>query len=146
MSELPKIVNSEAALAEAEAKFAQTQQAKEKLKQQRRDGKLLYSNWQGSDDWQQWRMQQLEKQNWKCACCTRQMSFGEKTYQANGDFTLEPQHPTVDHILPKSFFPELALNRQNLVMVCWSCNKKKGRSIVLASRMRHKMLKQHMNL
>lgn len=142
MSELSKLLNSEAALSEAEAKVAQTQQAKEKLRQRRRDGKLLYDNWQGSRDWQQWRLQQLERQNWKCAYCAQQMGFGEKTYLGNGDFTLEPQHPTVDHMLPKSLFPELALDQQNLVMMCWSCNRKKGSKMAIASRMRHTKLKQ----
>lgn len=142
MSELPHILNLEAAIAETEAKFAQVKQLKAKLKQRRSDGKLLYNNWQGSSDWHQWRMQQLDRQDWKCACCTQQMSFGEKTYLANGDFTLEPQHPTVDHVLPKSLFPELALDRQNLVMVCWSCNRKKSNRMAIASRMRHHQLKQ----
>lgn len=142
MSELSKLINSEAALSQAEAKVAQAQQAKEKLRQRRRDGKLLYDNWQGSRDWQQWRLQQLERQNWKCACCAQQMGFGEKTYLGNGDFTLEPQHPTVDHMLPKSLFPELALEQQNLVMMCWSCNRKKGSKMAIASRMRHTNLKR----
>lgn len=142
MSELSKLLNSEAALSEAEAKVAQTQQAKENLRQRRRDGKLLYDNWQGSRDWQQWRLQQLERQNWKCACCAQRMGFGEKTYLGNGDFTLEPQHPTVDHMLPKSLFPELALDQQNLVMMCWSCNRKKGSKMAIASRIRHNKLKR----
>ncbi len=74
------------------------------------------------------------------------MGFGPKTYLPNGDFTLEPQHPTVEHVLPKSLFPELALNKQNLVMVCWECNKTKGSNVVIGSRMRHKKLKQKANM
>ena len=145
MSELPKILGSEATLAQVEAKFAQTKRAKEKLKQQRNDGKLLYNNWRGSKDWQQWRMQQLERQNWECACCGNQMKFGKITYLANGKFILEPQHPTVEHTLPKAFFPELTLDKQNLVMTCWSCNKEKGVNMVAASRMRYEQLKQKSN-
>ncbi|MCY7277147.1 MAG: HNH endonuclease [Phormidesmis sp. CAN_BIN44] len=90
-------------------------------------------------------MQQLEQQNWKCTYCGKRMGFGERTYLANGDFSLEPHHPTVDHILPKSLFPELALDLQNLTMICWSCNRKKGSKMEIASRMRHSKLKQQMN-
>ncbi|MBD2068912.1 HNH endonuclease [Leptolyngbya sp. FACHB-671] len=146
MSELLRIIDSETALAQAEEKFAQTKRTRENLKQRRNDGKLLYNSWQGSNDWHQWRIQQLEHQGWKCACCSKQMGFGEKTYLDNGDFTLEPHHPTVDHILPKSFFPELTLDKQNLVMVCWSCNRKKSNSVAIASRMRHQKLEQRRNI
>ncbi|MEP1079574.1 HNH endonuclease [Leptolyngbya sp. PL-A3] len=145
MSELAKILNSETALTQAETKIAQTRQIKARLKHRRNDGKLLYDNWQGSSNWHQWRMHQLERQGWKCVCCDKQMGFGEKTYLANGDFRLEPQHPTVEHILPKSLFPELALDLQNLVMVCWACNKKKGSKMAIASRMRHKQLQKKLN-
>lgn len=145
MSELPHILNAEANLAEAEAKFAQTKKLKEKLKQRRNDGTLLYDQWRDSNDWKQWRAQQLEQQNWRCVCCSQQMRFGRITHLPNGGFTLELQHPTVDHILPKSFFPELALDKQNLVMVCWSCNKRKSNRMDIASRMRHKKLKQNLN-
>ncbi|MBD2095118.1 HNH endonuclease [Trichocoleus sp. FACHB-591] len=145
MSESPQIPDSDVALAAAETKFAQAQQLQKKLKQRRSDGKLLYEGWQGSQDWHNWRMQQLERQNWKCACCSIQMGFGEKTYLANGDFMLEPQHPTVEHILPKSLFPKLTLDKQNLVITCWACNKKKSNDMVSASRLRHELLKQKLN-
>lgn len=145
MSELPQILNSETVLAEAESKFAQTKQLEENLKQRRNDGKLLYDNWQSSSDWHLWRMQQLEQQNWKCACCGQLMRFGKKIYLPNGSFTLEPQHPTVDHVLPKSLFPEFALDKENLVMVCWSCNRRKSNYMAAASRMRHRKLRQKLN-
>ena len=32
----------------------------------------------------------------------------------------------VDHIKPKSQYPELALDIENLQPLCWDCNKKKG--------------------
>ena len=35
----------------------------------------------------------------------------------------------VDHIKPRKFFPELALDPTNLQPLCWRCNKAKGNSI-----------------
>jgi 5-methylcytosine-specific restriction endonuclease McrA len=35
----------------------------------------------------------------------------------------------VDHVRPKSKFPELALVRSNLRPVCWPCNKRKGAQV-----------------
>lgn len=32
----------------------------------------------------------------------------------------------VDHIKPKSKYPEIALSVDNLQILCWPCNKKKG--------------------
>ena len=141
MAEIEKILRSEENLAIAEQKFAAAQQQENHLRQRRKDGKLIYDGWVNSPSWQQWRTQQLERQKWLCACCGLRMGFGEKNYLPNGDFKLEPQHPTVDHILPKAFFPELTLNKQNLAMVCWACNKRKGSKMVPASRMRHDRLK-----
>ena len=31
----------------------------------------------------------------------------------------------IDHLLPKSKYPELALNLENLKPICWNCNKSK---------------------
>lgn len=146
MSEFERLTESERALAQAEEKFTRTKKAKEKLKQRRSDGKLLYDNWRGTADWKEWREQQLERQNWQCAWCSKQMKFGEKVHLANGDFALEPQHPTIDHVLPKSFFPELALEKSNLVMICYLCNKKKSNKMAIASQMRHRALVKRIDL
>ena len=35
----------------------------------------------------------------------------------------------VDHIKPRKFFPELALDIDNLQPLCWRCNKAKGNSV-----------------
>lgn len=32
----------------------------------------------------------------------------------------------IDHILPKSKFPELALSPENLQVLCWCCNRRKN--------------------
>lgn len=38
----------------------------------------------------------------------------------------------VDHIFPRSKFPELALERTNLRPLCWPCNKSKNTKIEVA--------------
>lgn len=133
---------SKDSLAEAEQKFTQAKRFQLALQQNRRKGRHFYDGWRNSVDWKQWRAQQLERQNWQCVCCEQVMKFGEKTHLTNGDFILQPNHPTVDHVLPKSYFPNLALDKQNLLMLCWSCNRQKGNNMVIASRMRHQQLKQ----
>lgn len=139
---LEQILLSEGNLMQAEKRFRETQAIEEKLSQRRNDGKLLYDGWRGSQDWRQWRTQQLERQGWQCDSCGKRMVFGEKIYLANGDFKLNPDHPTVEHILPKCYFSELTLDKQNLVMVCWNCNRRKGTCIAKASRLRYQQLKQ----
>jgi 5-methylcytosine-specific restriction endonuclease McrA len=142
MNGFDEIVKSQDNIAQAEKKFAQAKQLKDALRKRRSDGKILYDGWRNTSDWQQWRIRQLDLQNWRCGYCEQAMAFGEKIYLANGDFELQPTHPTVDHILPKSLFPNLALDKQNLMMLCWSCNQKKGNKMTSASRMRHQRLKQ----
>lgn len=36
----------------------------------------------------------------------------------------------IDHIKPRSDYPELALDFTNLQVLCWSCNKAKGKDII----------------
>lgn len=38
----------------------------------------------------------------------------------------KPGHISVDHIKPRMFFPELALDFENLQVLCGHCNRKKG--------------------
>lgn len=142
MNGFDEIVELQENLAQAEQKFNQAKHLKDVLRRRRSDGKMLYDGWRNTPDWQQWRTRQLDRQNWRCGCCGQAMAFGEKIYLANGDFELQPDHPTVDHILPKSLFPNLALDKQNLVMLCWACNQRKSNKMTIASRMRHQWLKQ----
>jgi hypothetical protein len=142
MSELEWLQRAEQNLTEAEQQFHKAQAAQDKLEQRRKDGKLLYDGWRGTPDWYHWRIQQLDHQNWLCACCGKKMVLGEKIDLPNGDFTLDPDHPTVGHILPKSYFPDLTLEKQNLVMICWACNKSMSNGMAKASHLRHQLLKQ----
>lgn len=139
---LEQILLLEENLVQAEKQFREAEMFEEKLRQQRSDGKLLYEGWRTTQDFYQWRDQQLERQKWQCACCQKPMRSGEVTYLPSGKFMLEPDHPTVDHILPKSYFPDMAFDKQNLVMLRWDCNRRKGSSVVEASRFRHQQLKQ----
>jgi len=139
---LEEILVSEENIKQAEKQFLEAKALEEKLRQRRNDGTLLYEGWRGSQDYRQWRTSQLELQKWQCAYCGKLMKPGKITYLSNGNFILEPDHPTVEHILPKSFFPELALDKQNLLMVCSDCNKRKSNNMAEASRCRHQQLKQ----
>lgn len=139
---LEQILLSEKNLSQAGKQLRETKVIEEELKKRRSDGKLLYDGWRNTQDWHQWRAGQLERQRGRCASCEKQMKFGETLKLANGNFILKPDHPTVEHVLPKCYFPDLTLNKQNLVMTCWACNREKGYCIVEASRLRHHLLMQ----
>jgi 5-methylcytosine-specific restriction endonuclease McrA len=139
---LEQILLAEENLMQAEKQLLEAKALEEKLWQQRNDGKLLYKDWILTADWHQWRLQQLERQKWQCAYCGKLMVFGKRMDLPNGGFWLAPNHPTVEHILPKSYFPKLTLDKQNLVMACWDCNRRKSNNMVEASRCRHQQMKQ----
>jgi 5-methylcytosine-specific restriction endonuclease McrA len=65
--------------------------------------KLPYTN----DEWQAARKDVFERDGKICYIC-----FGVATQ--------------VDHVKPKSKYPELALDRNNLKPVCWPCNRLKS--------------------
>lgn len=70
------------------------------------DGFLL------SPEWRAIRKLALEKHG---SCCLKCGRMGT------------PDEPiNVDHIKPRKFFPELALDLSNLQPLCWRCNKAKG--------------------
>lgn len=62
-----------------------------------------------SKEWRELRYKILEKQGNKCKAC----GVGPKTHGI-------PVH--VDHILPRSIYPEHALNPENLQVLCEDCN------------------------
>ena len=65
-----------------------------------------------SKEWKQLRLRALELYGLVCIKCGRDNS---KQFPIN-----------VDHIKPRKFFPELALEISNLQPLCGPCNKRKG--------------------
>ncbi len=68
-----------------------------------------------SPEWRLLREQVIAEQGRRCRRCGRSIV---------NDFDL-----TVDHIRPRSKFPELALDRSNLEVLCRQCNSSKGDTI-----------------
>lgn len=67
-----------------------------------------------SDEWRRLRYKALRKYGGKCQCCGAPPALNA------------PLH--VDHIKPRSRFPELALDIDNLQVLCEDCNLGKGAS------------------
>ena len=65
-----------------------------------------------SAEWRNLRQQVIKEQPSICAVC------GEKITKKSD--------LTVDHIKPRSKFPELSLEKSNLQVLCRSCNSAKG--------------------
>lgn len=65
-----------------------------------------------TEEWRTLRKQALEKYGYVCVYCGREHS---RRFPIN-----------VDHIKPRKFFPELALDINNLQPLCGTCNKRKG--------------------
>lgn len=64
-----------------------------------------------SNEWRNLRQAALKKYGCKCFIC------GSST------------NINVDHILPRKFYPELALDIKNLQPLCAKCNKAKGNKV-----------------
>lgn len=65
-----------------------------------------------SFEWRKLRMMALKKHGAKCQCCGATPATGAVM--------------NVDHIKPRKFFPELALDLDNLQVLCGECNHGKG--------------------
>lgn len=65
-----------------------------------------------SKEWKRLRLQALKKHGSRCQCC--------------GDGPHNGAMLNVDHIKPRSLFPELALHLDNLQVLCGLCNEGKG--------------------
>lgn len=63
----------------------------------------------GRQEWLELRKRALSKFGRVCMCCGK-----------------TPKHPNVDHVIPRSLRPDLALLLSNLQVLCWPCNKAKG--------------------
>lgn len=71
-------------------------------------------NFYGSDEWRRSRYKALRREGGCCQCCGARASMRS------------PLH--VDHIKPRARFPELALDPNNLQVMCEDCNLGKGAS------------------
>jgi len=65
-----------------------------------------------SPEWKAMRLVILGRDGKVCACCG---SVSELQ---------------IDHILPRSLYPELQLDADNLRVLCWPCNKAKSTKII----------------
>lgn len=65
-----------------------------------------------SPEWKALRRKVIQKFGGRCLCC--------------GRTPRNPSHINVDHIKPRRYFPELALEEDNLQVLCGACNKRKG--------------------
>jgi 5-methylcytosine-specific restriction endonuclease McrA len=75
--------------------------------------KVFFSeDWYLSDAWKKLRYQAIVKYGNRCKCCGRGPKDGVSIH--------------VDHIRPKSLWPSLALNIDNLQILCSDCNLGKG--------------------
>jgi 5-methylcytosine-specific restriction endonuclease McrA len=71
--------------------------------------KIGHLNFYDSPEWLRLRYEAFERYGNKCNCCGA-------TYQSCG----KPLH--VDHIKPRSLFPELELTIENIQILCHDCN------------------------
>lgn len=69
-------------------------------------------NFLSSYEWRKVRMQALKRYGARCQCCGASPSDGAVM--------------NVDHIKPRKLFPNLALNVDNLQILCHACNHGKG--------------------
>lgn len=69
-----------------------------------------------SPEWAELRVLAREKYGLVCACCGRENS---KRFPIN-----------MDHVKPRKFYPELALDINNLQPLCGPCNKRKGNQTI----------------
>jgi 5-methylcytosine-specific restriction endonuclease McrA len=65
-------------------------------------------NFYASRAWQSLRYKALERANGRCQCCGARPTPGNELH--------------VDHVKPRSLFPELALDIKNLQILCRRCN------------------------
>ncbi len=82
------------------------------LARERRDLISERDRFYSSSEWQALRAQVIREDGSVCSLCRRSIKPGEDL--------------TVDHIRPRSRFPDLALSRANMQVLCRSCNSRKG--------------------
>lgn len=65
-----------------------------------------------SPEWKALKARTVAKYGAKCMCC--------------GAVPRRASHINADHIKPRKFYPELALDEDNIQLLCGRCNKRKG--------------------
>lgn len=103
---------------ESELKYTLSTRSKNRAK-----GKYRYKNWYNAN---RNIYEYLINKHTVCCYCNEKMVRGEIGRGMNGQPTFNNNHPTLDHLLPKSLFPEYADMHFNFVICCWKCNKNKG--------------------
>ena len=102
-----------------DASMAKLIRRKKKLKQEFNPVKLArknFNNWIKGSEGKAFKRYLYRHQKKRCAAPDCEM---QKTKFPLG-------HLQVDHIKPLSVYPELALDRKNLQLLCGPCNQKKG--------------------
>lgn len=69
-----------------------------------------------SQAWRDLRLLAIQRYGLICMCCGRENS---RRFPIN-----------VDHVKPRKHFPELALDIENLQVLCGPCNKRKGNKTI----------------
>jgi 5-methylcytosine-specific restriction endonuclease McrA len=67
----------------------------------------------------------LKSQEWQDLRAVVLQEMGRRCAQCGATEAIQ-----VDHILPRSKFPELALDRANLRPLCWPCNRRKNTKVL----------------
>lgn len=83
-----------------------------KLARQRRDQIEDREAFYGSAEWRALRLLVIEEQGRVCRSCGRSIKLDVDV--------------TVDHIRPRSIYPDLSLAKSNLQVLCRACNSRKG--------------------
>ena len=82
------------------------------LAEERRDAIEERQTFYGSPEWRAIRTEVIRERDRVCMSCRRH--------------TVQDDDLTVDHIRPRSIYPELALVKDNLQVLCRACNSSKG--------------------
>ena len=91
---------------------ASKKQARQQRNMDRRARRKIRKEFWQSPEWLKLRYAVLQKHGARCQCCGSTAQHGTRIH--------------VDHILPRSKFPKLALEENNLQVLCEQCNLGKG--------------------
>ena len=86
--------------------------------QQKYDPRVEFDRWKQTLDGRKWKRQQYRRQGGHCVTCQKQIS-------------LKGSH--IDHIKPLSRYPSIAIDPDNLQILCADCNLRKSNRELLNS-------------